>query len=61
MEIWDKWNENIQASFSQPVHYLEVLQNAAETGEHLGDGQGQEEDGHQSWGPEQRHPGTNKQ
>ena len=48
-------NENIQAN--QSVHYLEVLQDAAETRQRLGDGQGQEEDGQQSWGPEYRHPG----
>ena len=38
-------------------HYLEVLENAAETRQRLGDGQGQEEDGQQSWGPYYRHPG----
>ena len=51
----------IQAnSAGQGVHYLEVLENAAETGQTLRDGEGQDEDGQQSWGPAHRHPGQCK-
>ena len=64
MEIWDTGTNGmriIQASSAgQGVHYLEVLENAAETGQTLRDDEGEDEEGQQSWGPAHRHPGQCK-